>query len=38
MFLMISQLDGPLQKKNFKIYPNKIIYMHLQEGMIIKGI
>jgi len=35
---MISQLNGPLQKKTYQnIHPQRI-HMTLQEGMVIKGI
>jgi len=47
MFLKISQLNGPLQKKKKKkkkeknhqnIYPQLLIHMTLQEGLVIKDI
>jgi hypothetical protein len=40
MFWMISQLNGPLQKKEKKhqnIHP-QLIHMTLQEGLVIKDI
>jgi hypothetical protein len=40
MFLMISQLNGRLQKRKIKVYSvhPQLIHMALQEAMVIKGI
>jgi len=36
MFLKISQLNGPLQKKPSKYKNPQLIHMALQEGLVIK--
>jgi hypothetical protein len=38
MFLKISQLNGPLQKKNHQTIHPQLIHMTLQEGPVIKDI
>jgi hypothetical protein len=38
MFLMISQLNGPLQKKTYQNVHSQSIHMIMQEGNVIKGI
>ncbi len=38
MFLMISQIKGPLQKKSYQNIHPQVIHMTLQEGMVSKGI
>jgi hypothetical protein len=39
MFLMTSQLNGPLQKKNYQNIINpQLIHIALQESMVIKDI
>ncbi len=38
IFLMISQLNAPLQKKSYQNTHPQLIHMSLEESMIIKGI
>jgi hypothetical protein len=38
MFLMISQVNGPLQKKDYQNIHPQLIHMTLQESMVTKDI
>jgi hypothetical protein len=38
MFLMISQLNDPLQKKKLSNICSQLIHMTFQEGLVIKDI
>jgi hypothetical protein len=38
MFSMISQINGPFEKKSYQNIHSQLIHMILQEGMVIKYI